>query len=400
MTDDLGLARSELVSPVFDASAAAVETSAGRFRIQRFDAATEARYLREMTAFYAPILRVAVTVAIVFYFVYLISDRLMFDRYSGTGVNLLILGLAGPAAALGIGITFAPVSDRTIRIGVFIATLVNAMAQVLAYDLGFRIGQPIPYEGLISIIYYSYFMLGMQYCWATLLGVLIVVSHVAISYFVSGMPLPTLFDHAAEMSGSLLIGALAAALLENFSRRSWYNENRLRELAERDPLTGLYNQRTFFNRADQRISAAQDDDVPLTVMIMTIEHLPLYNRQLVHPAVDQCMRELARALNRYVGDRSASDASTDGVVGWLGGEYFALLLTSCSARDAEQFALATATAISTLAIRHPGTASGVADPIFGWHSARATDLGAMRSAMQSAYESLLRNPRWRLRRTG
>jgi len=371
-----------------------------RFFAPRFDAETETRYLREMTAFYAPVLRVSVSVVIVFYFVYLGADWLLFGRYADTSVPVLILGVAGPAAALGIAITYAPVSNRVIRAGVFVATLVNAVAQVAAYDVGFRAGQPTPYGGMISIMYYSYFMLGMQYRWAMMLSALMVAMHLGLSLVSARLPPAMLFDHAAELSVSLLIGALAAALLDSFSRRSWYNENRLREMAERDPLTSLYNQRTFLSLADQRISAAREDDKAVTVMLVTIDHLPLYNRQLVHPAVDRCMRELASALHGGVDAWSVREAHRAGLVGWLGGEYFVLLLTACSARDAEQFALATATEISALAIQHPGTASGVADPIFGWHSARASDLGTMRSAMQSAYESLLRNPRWRLRRTG
>lgn len=366
----------------------------GRFVIERFDPQTEARYLSEMTAFYAPILRAAVTVAIVFYFAYLGSDWLLFGRYRDTGIPFLMLGIAGPAAALGIAITYARVSDRAIRAGVFAATLINALVQVLAYDLGFRHGQPIPYEGLISIIYYSYFMLGMEFRWATLQGILIIVTHIGLSYFSAGMPIPMLFDHAAEMSGSLLIGALAAALLENFSRRSWINDNRLRELVERDPLTGLYNQRSFIDQADARIAASRVDNPALTVMVLTIEHLPLYNRQLSHPAVDQCMRELAAALNREL-ERLPS---TEGLVGWLGGEYFALLISPCSARQAAAFSEQLSTRLSALAIRHPGTASGIAEPIGGWYAARAQELGSIRNAMQAAYESLLRNPRWRLRR--
>ena len=289
-----------------------------RYRPLCFDAGTEARYLRDMSRFYAPVLRVTVSFTILFYIAYLGGDRLLFGRFAGTGIDLLMLGIAAPASLLGIASTYLPSSDRLVRLTVYAATLVNAICQVWSYDLGYHAGAPIPYEGMILIMCFAFFMLGMQYRWALLLSLLTMLAHLLVSWQ-SRMPASMLFDHATMMSSVVLIGAMAGYLQDLFSRRSWSNEQRLRELAERDALTGLYNRRHFDASLQARIADHARHGDGFSLLMIDIDHFKRVNDQHGHDAGDQLLQAVAGLL----GDRVRADESAFR----LGGEEFALLIT-------------------------------------------------------------------------
>lgn len=284
---------------------------------QRFDRETEARYLSDLTAFYVPVLRVTVSFVVLFYLFYLGCDWLLFRRYAGTGINLLMLAVAAPAAVLGIAVTFFKVSDRTIRAAVFAATLINGLCQVWSYDIGFRSGAPIPYEGMILVMCFAYYMLGMQHRTATVLSISIAVAHLLVSRH-SGMPAPMLFDHAAMMFSVVFIGALSGRALDQFTRRNWVNEGRLREQSERDPLTGLYNRRHLNERLPRRLAECRRMGLSLSLLMIDIDHFKRINDEYGHDAGDEVLRVIAAHLRSTL---RAEDAAFR-----LGGEEFVLLI--------------------------------------------------------------------------
>lgn len=283
----------------------------------RFDRETEARYLSDLTAFYVPVLRLVVSFVVLFYLLYFGGDWWLFRRFAGTGIDLLMLGIAAPAAALGVAITFLPVSDRLIRAGVFAATSVNGICQVWSYDIGFSLGMPIPYEGMILIMFLAFFVLGIQLRWAMLLSVALTAAHLAVSHR-SGMAHPILFDHATMMSTVILIGALSGHVLDLLTRRNWVNENRLRELAERDPLTGLYNRRHFDELLPRRMAEHRRSGRSFSLLMIDIDHFKRINDQYGHDAGDQVLREVAARLQQTLRREEAAFR--------LGGEEFVLMI--------------------------------------------------------------------------
>ena len=100
---------------------------------------------------------------------------------------------------------------------------------------------------------------------------------------------------------------------------------RVRTLAERDGLTGLYNRREICRLGDEAIVAAQQLDQCLSVVIFDVDHFKRFNDEHGHATGDRVLIAVAAAAAGVV--RGADR------VGRYGGEEFLVLLPG--AREAE-----------------------------------------------------------------
>ena len=108
-------------------------------------------------------------------------------------------------------------------------------------------------------------------------------------------------------------------------------ELRLRQLATTDPLTGLANRRHFIDRADMEVARARRYGMPLSVVMIDIDHFKRVNDRLGHAVGDEVIRCVAETCGSTI--RGEID-----VAGRLGGEEFALLLPSTDAMGASSLA--------------------------------------------------------------
>jgi diguanylate cyclase (GGDEF)-like protein/PAS domain S-box-containing protein len=103
-------------------------------------------------------------------------------------------------------------------------------------------------------------------------------------------------------------------------------EERLRELAMQDELTGLYNRRHFLELAEAEVARVRRTGAPLSVAMLDIDHFKRVNDFFGHPAGDHVLRELARAMRETL---RGSD-----VPARFGGEEFAVLLVDTTLEGA------------------------------------------------------------------
>ncbi|WCB92230.1 hypothetical protein DSM104299_00920 [Baekduia alba] len=102
-------------------------------------------------------------------------------------------------------------------------------------------------------------------------------------------------------------------------------QGRLREQAERDWLTGLFNRR-YLAGVLERADAHGDDDAPLSVAALDLDHFKAINDRFGHEVGDQVLARAARLLEATV-------RATD-VVARTGGEEFVVVMLGTSAADA------------------------------------------------------------------
>lgn len=105
---------------------------------------------------------------------------------------------------------------------------------------------------------------------------------------------------------------------------------KLRDQANLDYLTGLYNRRYFIERGTQELTRAARHSKPLSLMMMDIDEFKKINDTRGHRTGDLVLRHLSRVLGETL-------RSID-FCGRLGGEEFAVLLPETDAQAAGEIA--------------------------------------------------------------
>jgi len=104
--------------------------------------------------------------------------------------------------------------------------------------------------------------------------------------------------------------------------------DRYRELAERDPLTGLFNRRYIDEQLAQRLAAVHPGESRLLVAMIDIDKFKQINDQHSHQVGDEVLRALGRIL------RECAASVPDGLAARMGGEEFVLILPGIGGDEA------------------------------------------------------------------
>ncbi|MTW21414.1 sensor domain-containing diguanylate cyclase [Allochromatium palmeri] len=129
-------------------------------------------------------------------------------------------------------------------------------------------------------------------------------------------------------------------------RRLRAQSTQLIETSYQDALTGVGNRRRFDQDLAQRFRQAKDKQRPIAMLMIDVDSFKAYNDHFGHQGGDQCLIQVARALQealRRDGDR----------VSRYGGEEFALLLAETDREAAVAIAERLRLAVEQLNIPHP-----------------------------------------------
>ncbi|HKK47988.1 MAG TPA: diguanylate cyclase [Alkalispirochaeta sp.] len=126
----------------------------------------------------------------------------------------------------------------------------------------------------------------------------------------------------------------------------------LREQANHDGLTNLYNRRTLDSKLEEEWARHIRSGESLAAIMIDIDFFKPYNDTWGHPAGDRVLKEVARTLTEHA-QRSAD------VTARYGGEEFFLLLPSTTARAAYLIADRIRDAMHRNALPHPTTERGI-----------------------------------------
>jgi diguanylate cyclase (GGDEF)-like protein len=104
----------------------------------------------------------------------------------------------------------------------------------------------------------------------------------------------------------------------------------LRSLADSDGLTGLANRRHFDHVLVEALLRAQNQQQPLALLMLDVDHFKQFNDTHGHQAGDDVLRAVATQMREAV--------RTDTLVARYGGEEFAVIVPNCDARHAQEIA--------------------------------------------------------------
>ncbi len=124
----------------------------------------------------------------------------------------------------------------------------------------------------------------------------------------------------------------------------------LREQANHDSLTGLFNRRYLDDSLSRELSLSQRRGTSLSVAVLDIDHFKRFNDTFGHDAGDLALRECSRVLSQNL---RKSDIACR-----LGGEEFALVLPDSSLEDTLQRVACICSLIKHLELRHNGRLLG------------------------------------------
>ena len=125
--------------------------------------------------------------------------------------------------------------------------------------------------------------------------------------------------------------ALAISLQQEARRRSAAlqdlkkSEQKFKELAQRDPLTNLFNRRSFFAFAETGVQSASALREPCCVCLLDVDSFKRFNDTFGHLEGDRALQ--------YVTQHSLSELRQSDIMGRYGGEEFIFLFASVGAEQ-------------------------------------------------------------------
>lgn len=108
-------------------------------------------------------------------------------------------------------------------------------------------------------------------------------------------------------------------------------ERELKEMTIRDSLTGLYNQRHFYDRLDAEIERAKRQQRPLSLLVVDIDNFKKYNDSHGHLAGDKVLQEVGEVI------RDCTREHVD-LAFRYGGDEFTIVLPEAPEETARQIA--------------------------------------------------------------
>ncbi len=269
------------------------------------------------------------------------------------GNTAAVLALAAIVLAYGFGslagwIPWERASMRTLAIGMLLAVPVLGLAIYLT-------GGSISYvEPLLpcSLLYAALFP--MRWAWPLAIE-LIAVAGAPLLYDGRAMETAFLPRYVALVAGFLALTAVVIRL----KGRLVQAEVHQRQIANRDPLTGIANRRAFDaalrDELEKRAASRgrrEEDGEPLALMIFDLDDFKTINDERGHLVGDAVLRQTAT--------RACAVLRSTDLLARIGGDEFAVIAPGARGENAERIVEAIRSAVSARDPDHPAVPSPVA----------------------------------------
>lgn len=295
--------------------------------LRYFEPALEAEYREFSYRSYQQTRRVAVSLLIISFFAFFAFDLMLLANAGNNPVTLpvMLLRLCALLIIL-IGayrvLKYPDVETgyRWIPISLGSLSLAMLLVMLLYHQVLEEMQLPYGMEGMILIQMAIFVPLGYSYRYSLYLGTGTLVCTILAFYLSTASEPRTPFYISATY---LLVATVAAATAgycqEHSMRVLFLTKRALRNMADTDGLTQLYNRRSFDLLLARALKEAQREQTRIALIMLDLDHFKAYNDCYGHPAGDQALQRIAGVLAHH--PRRELD-----VAARLGGEEFALVL--------------------------------------------------------------------------
>ena len=177
------------------------------------------------------------------------------------------------------------------------------------------------------------------------------------------------------------LGFTAANALQRSQRVQFAQSLLLRKLLSTDSLTGIANRRRFDEALEREWRRCQRAAMPLSLLMIDVDHFKPYNDHLGHQQGDECLRQVAQLL--VEGSGRPGD-----LVARYGGEEFLCLLPDTGMAGALAVADRLSAAVRHADIHHPRSPAGARLTV-SIGAATAKDLSGQPDALMAFADKLL-----------
>lgn len=233
------------------------------------------------------------------------------------------------------------------QISAFFVVLLIGVGTNLIVAFTARQGEPLPYEGLMLIIFIGFLLAGMRFRFSLACSTLLLLSYVVLAeHYMPPLPYP--FHNYFFIFGSLVVGGASAYTLEYQARLGFLQRGALRNQAKIDPLTGLLNRGAINQQLSTLFDFGFREQRHLTLLLLDIDYFKKYNDLYGHIAGDECLIQFASALTRCC--RRSLDFA-----GRYGGEEFMLVWFDTKPEETAQLSQLVQDEIARLDIANEGS---------------------------------------------
>jgi diguanylate cyclase (GGDEF)-like protein len=209
---------------------------------------------------------------------------------------------------------------------------------------------PLVAARLLLAAFYFYFMIGLTFGAAVRTNLLLIAAYATAALL--GLIAPTVATYSLFVLFSAnLIGGAGCYALEYANRVAFLERRRLAEVAMHDGLTGLLNRAALEDQGKNLWQHAQVARLPVSVLLIDIDHFKAYNDRYGHQAGDRCLKAVAAAISGAVRRRPLD------MVARYGGEEIIAILVGGDRSEAAAAAARVLKAVADLGIAHAGSAT-------------------------------------------
>ncbi|WP_374346904.1 diguanylate cyclase [Chitinimonas sp.] len=265
------------------------------YRRLRFQRRLEAEFRHFHTETHLGHLRLSALLALSLYVLFSVFDFTSLPAYVANWTISLRLGLIVPSLVIALWASHEPRWRSHVHAIITVVCLITGLGSVATIGAALYLRSDMPYEGMLLVCLFIYFIVGLRWWRALLVNSVIGISLVLTeSWLQPSLEIRTY--HAIFMFAANVIGALGSYIMEYGTRTTFLVNGLLRELAERDGLTGLYNRRSLDTQLQRLWRQAMREDGWLAVAMIDVDHFKAYNDHYGHGGGDTVLRTLAELI--------------------------------------------------------------------------------------------------------